>query len=702
MNQQLDIQKNNTNKTIKKFSENMAVKYIKIQPIKTGNLSQRKKTKILIPTPFTKKRQKFNNNYPFSSNISLINSRKDDSKNETNNTIGDITTNILNNNNIKKKLLLQGDKIKIQKHSINQSITPNGSNKKIKIKIYKVPKQIPKSNDGNLFKIIDIKKIKSMKRKVKNIFNLNTNKNNMTAINISKNDKSKEKELSLINNYNIMQKENLKILSNYLDKLMINRIESKSENHGINNYNENKCKIDSTVENAYYEQDFNFKNRKCNTNIYRKKLKRKINNLNNSFSGLDYPNIIPKIKLINLNKSQFINQKNCNDSNINNLLTNRKKKFIFKRNLCPNENNLHFTPSNRTRSAKNNINDTYGLINLKINRKNTNPNINNNIININHNYLTVARPSKQDINIENNNLNTNNTENTFNFINPDSKRIETMISNNNNLDIKFKKKYLFNMQKDIKNNINSTLFEDGSITPDNEYSLNLNYFSNNNATLTNKWTNLYSNMSSQYNTINTLNNSENNIFKTNNNLSFKGKNNLINVPPIKANKKIYYFNINNKNKLSKVNSLNSKTKIYIKNSLIKKNIKSIIFQNSKDKKLRNIITSIEYCKNNNNNNNKSHNSTKKNVILSEVSCSGKIDIRIKEMENSIEKVIKGNLININNNKSNNKFDLPLPKKWDDDLTYIKKNQGTHLKKIKKHKTVKCFKSHYYPAPVPFK
>lgn len=124
-----------------------------------------------------------------------------------------------------------------------------------------------------------------------------------------------------------MQKENLKILSNYLDKLMINRIESKSENHGINKCNESKCKIDSTVENEYYEQDFNFKNRKCNTNIYRKKLKRKINNLNNSFSGLDYPNIIPKIKLINLNKSQFINQKNCNDSNINNLLTNRKNSF---------------------------------------------------------------------------------------------------------------------------------------------------------------------------------------------------------------------------------------------------------------------------------------------------------------------------------------------------------------------------------------
>ena len=105
-------------------------------------------------------------------------------------------------------------------------------------------------------------------------------------------------------------------------------------------------------------------------------------------------------------------------------------------------------------------------------------------------------------------------------------------------------------------------------------------------------------MSSQYNTINTLNNSENNIFKPNNNLNFKGKNNLSNIAPIKANKTIYYFNNNNKNKISIGNSYNSKIKLYIKNSLIKKKIKNITSQNSKDKKLRNVITSIEYCKNN--------------------------------------------------------------------------------------------------------
>ena len=181
-----------------------------------------------------------------------------------------------------------------------------------------------------------------------------------------------------------------------------------------------------------------------------------------------------------------------------------------------------------------------------------------------------------------------------------------MISNNNNLDIRYKKKFNFNIQKDTKNNINFTQFEERSIIPDNEYSLNLNYFSNNNdnkkATLTNKWTTLYSNMSSQYNTINTLNNSENNIFNTNNNLNFKGKNNLNNVAPIKANKKIFYINNNNKNKnkLSIGNSYNSKTKLYIKKSLIKKKIKNITYKNYKKKKKKKIIKSIKYNKNNNN------------------------------------------------------------------------------------------------------
>ena len=706
MNQQLNTQKNNNNKTIRKFSENMALKYKKIEPIKTSNLAQRKKAKILIPNPITKERQTFNKILPFYSDISLITSRKTYSKNEINSAKGDIYKNILNNNNIKEKLLLKDVKIKMQKHSNNKIDTPSGNSKKIQIKIYKVPKQIPKSNDGKILKIIDIKKFKDMKRKTKNIFNLNTDKINMTTINNSNNDiKHKEKELSFITNYNIMLKEKLKILSNHLDNLIINRIQSKSENHGINRSNDNICKIESTFENAISERDSNYKNRGFNTNVYRKKVERKTKNCIESFLEQDYPNLKPKIKLSNLNKSQIINKQYCNNSHTINLLANKRKKFIFKRNYYQNDNNLDFTLSNGTRSVKNNMHDTFGLINLKINRKSAKPIIKNNTMNINDNYLSITRPSKQYINIENNNLISNNKANTFNFsdiVNPDSNRTETMISNINNLDNRYKKEFNFNMQKDTKNNINFTQFEERSIIPDNEYSLNLNYFSNNNdnkkAALANKWTALYSNRSSQYNTINTLNNSENNIFNTINNLNFKGKNNLNNVAPIKSNKKIYYINNNNKNKFSIGNSYNSKTKLYIKNSLIKKKIKNIASQNSKDKKLKNVITSIEYC----NNNNKSNNSTKKNVILSEVSSSGKINIRIREMENCIEKVIKENPINITNSKSNNNLDLPSPKKWDDNLTYIKKNQGTLFKKIKKHNTFNHLNRYYYPPPVPFK
>ena len=696
MNQEKDIKKNNNNKTNRQFSENLILKFKKIQPVKTSNLAQRRRAKIFIPTPISSERQKFNIGLPFASNISLISSRKEDSKNEVNNTIDDIYKNILNNNCIKEKLLLKKPEIKIQKHSMNQNITPSENCKKIRIKIYKVPRKIPKSNDGKNLKVIDIKKIKDIRKKTKNIFNMNKD-NNMTTINISNNDKkNKEKDLTLINNYNIMQKESLKILSNQLENLIINRKLSKSENHGIINCNESNSKNEATFENTNYKNG-------CYTNVYRRKVKRKKNNYIDSFSETDYPNIMPKIKLKDLNKSQIINQQNCNNLHINNILINGRKKFIFKRNYFQNLNNTDSIPLNGTRSVKNNIPDTYGLIKSKINRKYTNPNINNNnTININRNYLSVTRPIKKYINTENNNLISNNKANTFNgldTINSDYKILDTTISNNNYTDFRYKNKFHFNNQKDNNYNKNTMEIEEGSITPDNEYSLNLNYFLNNNdnkkTNLTNKWTTLYSNMSSQYNTINTLNNSENPVFKPNYSLNFKGNHNLNNVAPIKANKKIYYFNNNKMNKLPNGNNYNSKKKIYIKNSLIKR--KKNISKNSKDKKLKNVITSIEYC----NKNNKSYNSTKKNIILSEVNNSGKINVRIREMENSIEKLIKENSLNSKNNMPNNNFDLPSPKKWNEDITYVKKNQGTHFKKIKKHNTVNHL-NYYYPPPVPLK
>ena len=106
-----------------------------------------------------------------------------------------------------------------------------------------------------------------------------------------------------------------------------------------------------------------------------------------------------------------------------------------------------------------------------------------------------------------------------------------------------------------------------------------------------------------------------------------------------------------------------------------------------NKKLRNMVTSIEYS---NKNNKKSYNNIgDKNIIMSEIDKNGKINIKVKEMKNSIEKILRENSFNKRRNVAN----LSSQK-----LTYVKKNQGTHITKIKKHNTINNIE--YYPPPIP--
>ena len=189
---------------------------------------------------------------------------------------------------------------------------------------------------------------------------------------------------------------------------------------------------------------------------------------------------------------------------------------------------------------------------------------------------------------------------------------------------------------------------------------------------------LYSNNTSEYNTVNTLNNSEKNIIKfpsrkEPDNCNIKFKNNTI-------IKKIPFQKIKLPQK-----------KIYIKDDFLIS--KRTTTSNSKNKRLRNVVTSIEYR---NKNNKKSNNCFKdKNIILSEIDQNGKINIRVREMKNSIEKIIRENSFN----KGKNETCLPSPIKANNILTYVKKNQGTHIRKIKKHDTVNNIDS--YPPPIPF-
>ena len=92
-------------------------------------------------------------------------------------------------------------------------------------------------------------------------------------------------------------------------------------------------------------------------------------------------------------------------------------------------------------------------------------------------------------------------------------------------------------------------------------------------------------------------------------------------------------------------------------------------------KLKNIITSIDYK----NINNKFHNyEINKNIILYEFDRDGKVNYKIKEMKNSVEKIVR--------EKSNSKvkdktkfFDFS-PKNYNEFSLYVKKNQGTVLRK----------------------
>ena len=699
----LETQKFNKKiKTIRKASENDILKYRKIGHINRSDLIQRKKTKILIPPSISNEKQNLNYFPSFNSNISFTTSRKFNSKDKKNEIVNNIYEAVFNNNNIKEKLLIQNPNIKIKMNSLKhnnicQNITPNRNNKQFENNEFNDKTQIIQSSDRNYIKLSDFKNIKNIKKQTNySILNLNNDNINISNSNISNNGKkNKEKELSMVNYYNIMQKKSLKILSNNLDNLIVNRLEPKLAYPGFNRDNEHNYRNNNTniLENVESEKDIYSKNKGCNTNVYRKKIQRKKNYYLNSNSELNNPLLEPKIKLLNMNKSQVINKFNNNNLyNNNKLLTNREQKFIYKRN-CRKEDNLQTQPSNDSRSITYNNLNTSILINPYIIRKNTNSNNNiSDIININHNYMSESRPKKGYINTDNiNNLIINNKENTINFIEvikPEYRKEENILLNKNYSDIRYKKKYNFNTPKAKNSNNTTNQIEDRGSTQEYENTFNFNYFINandNKANLTNKCVTLYSNMSSQYNTVNTLNNSDKNILKANNmNLNFKGINNI--DMNIKTNKKI---------KIPVLGDYNYQKRIYIKNDFIKR--KNTNSSNSKNKKLRNVITSIEY----NNRNNRNNKSNEKNLILSEVDQNGKINIRVREMKNSIEKIIRENSMNKSNTKSNNSyFDFPSPKKWNKDITYVKKNQGTHIKKIRKHNTVNHLNC-YYPPPIPF-
>lgn len=107
--------------------------------------------------------------------------------------------------------------------------------------------------------------------------------------------------------------------------------------------------------------------------------------------------------------------------------------------------------------------------------------------------------------------------------------------------------------------------------------------------------------------------------------------------------------------------------------------------------LKNIITSIDYRKSNsnmNNSNNKFKNNNNKNIVLYELDKYGKLNYKVREITNSMEKIIR-DASNSRNKKRLIKLSPNIEQEQFSSI-YVKKNQGTILRKNIDNKKNKYF------------
>ena len=465
------------------------------------------------------------------------------------------------------------------------------------------------------------------------------------------------RDLSSLNIYSVLKEKSLKVLSHHLDDLIVNRIKQKSEHPSNNTINQTNYSCNTScknINNVINLNCINNYNSKCNTNVYRKKIQKKINNFAKLSSEDNYLTFNFKYNsnesYKNLNSPDTFDLQNYSILPTNNLESNRTYKISSTRNTFQNQN-LHeyFSKNSDFGSLMLSQNNSILLTSFELRK---------NLEQLNQNYLKMEKPKKEQINIENNNnLIINHKANTINFIEivkPEYKGTESIslnkdlcfgLKNKNNYNYNFKTFKTNNVLTDPKENGNEIHTKYGNMK-----NLN-NIIKQDNKNKTKKYFTIYSKALNKNKYASIMNNSYKNI------LSNHQKKKELNIKP-------------NKNSLTNNNIKFGKHSFQIYN----KNKKLIITcGSSKNKKLKNVITSIEINQRN------PKNIPDKNIILSEVDQNGKINnIKIRQMKNSIEKVLKETFLD--------KKKIISPQKWNDSITYVKKNQGTHLKKMKKYNT----------------
>ena len=601
-----------------------------------------------------------------------------------NNSQFNINKNSSNNLN-DEKVLFERPKIRIKLTTDtinnNHTISSEKSNKSIQYKVHKIkPKKLNYLTKSNFSPNKSLKKAYTKSTNY-NLINSIQNNYNLSKMNINK----ISKENSITNfYYNKIQEKHLENLNNNIENLIKEQsmltstypselTSTRNNTHYYQNktINNNKKKI--KMESDFNKTDFMKKNSRIlnwKKIVYKKKLRINENDYNKTFSKKYLLNS-DKFKL---NNNMFfdndINKIDLKKKLITGTLNNFKSLALFeKKKLSPFKSDINNnTEAKKIPYTKKNSSILFPSFLLKEENNNNHKN--------NFQHKNNYTKSENNNTIKELLLNIKENNETINYIkekNSKEKDLKNIDSYNSIKKyytiVRHKKKLNFNSPKFNRNRLINSIISNKDILSNSEKlenkiiekcQSNINYYINNNwnNNISNNYLFECSNNVKPCTTLNTIDTSENDIIQYfNNRIDIKPNPNMTISEQFSFPR--YYYSFKPK-------------KIISKDVLDKK---KLTLNNSKSKKLKNVITSIEY-KNKNNNEIIGNNLDDKRLIISEDRNDGKVNVKIMEMKASIEKIIK--------EKS---FCLSSPRYPRDTLTYIKKNQGTHISKIKKHDSI---------------
>jgi len=588
----------------------------------------------------------------------------------------------------------------------NKNKFVNRENHDNKLKIKRVTKISTESNNSNFL-------IPSTNIKKKNNYNANSLKgdlefnrqnryykkiNSGDNINLNEGDKIIEKP-----KINTIKNPKANVFSSYMHKKFINSNSNKINqinkndkalifnNSYLDNIakphkrNRNKINTLTLIQNNFDSNDKNSKNKnmsyidKCNESydkkmrILTKKIKNLINirnNIKNKYYAKE------NAKILNTNEN-FLDNKNINKYNDKNYLYENKK-------------------LNKNILKKNNRYGIFNLLNLKLN------NIDNTIFSLEeYNQMVPVTLTQKNVNHSNSMKEFDNDISIF------CKSIRRKLRNNNNysslysspnylLQTIYQKKLVKNHSIKMRDNetINKPSKMENLITRED--------FKNNNCTnYMNNINSIFHNY--KYNSFKTL--SKSNSFK----MPRISDNRLVQIEKTNNNKiNSNFYSIDNKychrysncnpttnyiqekdetkyisEQISDNNYSTTASFYYNKNNNSTLNNHKRVPSNNSELHLKNIITSIDYRNSNPNMNHSNirfkNNNINKNIVLYELDKYGKLNYKIREMTNSMEKIIREA-----SNSRNKKSVINVSPKIDQEQftsIYVKKNQGTILRKL---------------------